>query len=113
MAVLLELGRQIQKHFWQILDLCIRRPQPGDQHGTTLVNSSTLDSLSPKSVQKEQQRFQLWSVTLGMFDSGHSSLAYRLEDAPEACDLIIDLLKDLDMHLTEGTAFLRNSPYYH
>jgi len=104
MAALPELGREIQKRFLQIHDLCMRKSSASNLTETKSSNVPFIDSLRPKALQKEQERFQLWSVTLGLFDSGHSSLAYRLEDAVEAYDLIIDLLKDLNENLAEGRA---------
>lgn len=50
-------------------------------------------------LQDEEQKFMLWAVNLGVFDAGHSSLDYRLQDVPEASDFVKELLNELGDHL--------------
>lgn len=43
----------------------------------------------------ESQRFNLWANNLGLHHGGHSSLDYRLRDAPILENLVRCLLNDL------------------
>ena len=53
------------------------------------------DSLASALVN-ESQRFGLWAKNLGLYDLGHSSLDYRLRDAPMVYKYTRSLLVDLE-----------------
>lgn len=50
----------------------------------------------------EMQRFSLWGANLGLFETGHRSLDYRLRDAGHVRSFTVDLLKDLKNSLVHG-----------
>ena len=54
----------------------------------------TLDALEDAC-----QRFDLWAINLGLYTSGHSSLAYRLGDAPLVYEYAARTLEDLHSYL--------------
>ncbi|OQU94173.1 hypothetical protein CLAIMM_00567 [Cladophialophora immunda] len=58
-----------------------------------------LDVVLRQDLRDAQQNFMLWAVNLGVFDHGHASLEYRLQDVPEAMELVKDLLTDLSEQL--------------
>ena len=47
------------------------------------------------AIINQSQRFELWSMNLGLYHGGHSSLDYRFRDAPEVFEYVRDLLGDL------------------
>jgi hypothetical protein len=50
-------------------------------------------------IQSRTLGFGLWAVNPGVFDHGHTSLGYHLQDVPEAAELVEDLLADLTEQL--------------
>ena len=62
---------------------------------------SSLGLLHEES-DNESQRFQLWAVNLGLYQSGHSSLDYRFRDAPSLYEFARKLLLDLERYLGIG-----------
>jgi hypothetical protein len=61
--------------------------------------SNTLD---PEALQDEFGRFRVWSGNLGALQKGHSSLDYRLRDAPLLLNEVSKLLSELKMNLGAG-----------
>ncbi|KAL8999385.1 MAG: hypothetical protein Q9188_005899 [Gyalolechia gomerana] len=51
--------------------------------------------------KRENQRFQLWSINLGLFQSSHSSLDYRLRQNKTVRSLVAALLTDLRLALDD------------
>lgn len=49
--------------------------------------------------ENARQRFDLWAVNLGLYTSGHSSLEYRLGDAPLIYNYAVQALADLQRYL--------------
>ncbi|KAJ4251038.1 hypothetical protein NW762_011688 [Fusarium torreyae] len=47
----------------------------------------------------EQQRFKLWSHSLGLFQRGHASLDYRVRDAVAVKGLLLEILRELEIHI--------------
>ncbi|KAL8931143.1 MAG: hypothetical protein Q9208_000247 [Pyrenodesmia sp. 3 TL-2023] len=69
---------------------------------------TTVKSLLPQLQEQEiflnafenaRQRFDLWAVNLGLYTSGHSSLEYRLGDAPLIYIYALQALTDLQRYL--------------
>lgn len=54
---------------------------------------------SRRRILAEEERFQLWARTLGLFQTGHASLDYRARDAPFIQASLVDLLTELQDHL--------------
>jgi hypothetical protein len=54
-----------------------------------------LSDITRVQLRDEKERFYLWAVNLGLFDSGHSSLDYRLQDAEDAFQYVAGLLDEL------------------
>lgn len=44
-------------------------------------DSDDLKGVSRSAVRNEYERFDLWAVNLGLYQTGHGSLDYRLRDA--------------------------------
>lgn len=71
----------------------------------SLVNS--LDThqghgVESEALQDEFGRFRVWSGNLGVLQKGHSSLDYRLRDAPLLSNEVSKLLKELEENLRSG-----------
>lgn len=58
--------------------------------------------LDHEAVQDEFGRFRVWSGNLGALQKGHSSLDYRLRDAPLLSAEVSKLLKELEENLHAG-----------
>lgn len=54
---------------------------------------------SRRRIAAEEQRFRLWARTLGLFQTGHASLDYRVRDASFVKASLADLLMELRDHL--------------
>lgn len=71
------------------------------------------DSFSSALVN-ECQRFGLWAKNLGLYNLGHSSLDYRLRDAPVVYKhtklLLVDLEKSIWKSVSASFLFLHDSP---
>ena len=52
-----------------------------------------------RRIATEEERFRLWARTLGLFQSGHASLDYRVRDASFVKSSISELLSELEDHL--------------
>ncbi|KAL8732788.1 MAG: hypothetical protein Q9166_002570 [cf. Caloplaca sp. 2 TL-2023] len=50
-------------------------------------------------LQNAAQRYNLWAINLGLYTAGHSSLEYRLGDAPSVYDYARHALADLEKYL--------------
>jgi hypothetical protein len=55
-----------------------------------------------EALQDEFGRFRVWSGNLGVLQKGHSSLDYRLRDAPLLSNEVSKLLKELEENLHAG-----------
>ncbi|KAL8810332.1 MAG: hypothetical protein Q9200_002669 [Gallowayella weberi] len=53
----------------------------------------------PNALENASQRFDLWAVNLGLYVTGHSSLEYRLGDAPLIYNYAKQALADLQKYL--------------
>ncbi|KAB5578817.1 hypothetical protein GE09DRAFT_561806 [Coniochaeta sp. 2T2.1] len=62
---------------------------------------NTSEQWPATSLISEAERFQLWAVDLGLFDSAHGSLDYRLREACSLQHTISRFLKELADSLTE------------
>ena len=51
------------------------------------------------ALEDAAERFQLWAVNLGLYTIGHSSLEYRLGDAPTISNYVRDAMTDLERYL--------------
>lgn len=62
-----------------------------------------LQILSPSEAacKAELQRFQLWVINLGLFQSSHNSLDYRLRQNETVRSMIAALLTDLGLALDD------------
>lgn len=54
------------------------------------------------NAQNAAQRYDLWAANLGLFTAGHSSLKYRLGDAPLIYNYARRTLADLEKYLAIG-----------
>jgi hypothetical protein len=54
---------------------------------------------SRRRIAAEEERFRLWARTLGLFQTGHASLDYRVRDASFVKASLTDLLTGLRDHL--------------
>ncbi len=50
---------------------------------------------SRRRIAAEEERFRLWARTLGLFQTGHASLDYRVRDASFVKASLTDLLTEL------------------
>lgn len=48
-----------------------------------------------RTISSEEERFRLWAHSLGLYQSGHASLDYRVRDASVVKIYLIKLLADL------------------
>jgi hypothetical protein len=55
----------------------------------------------PRWTEDQLARFKIWSASLGVFDSGHASIDYRLRDHPEVLNLVTQQLGVLRVNLEE------------
>ncbi|KAF1971801.1 hypothetical protein BU23DRAFT_173105 [Bimuria novae-zelandiae CBS 107.79] len=55
--------------------------------------------LDPEALQDEFGRLRVWAGNLGALQKGHSSLDYRLRDAPLLSNEVLKLLKELEENL--------------
>jgi len=54
---------------------------------------------SKRRIAAEEERFRLWARTLGLFQTGHASLDYRVRDASFIKATLTDLLLELQDHV--------------
>ena len=54
-----------------------------------------------QELEEASQNYLLWIANLGVLDSGHSSLDYRLQDVPDTVEFVRDLLADLGRYLED------------
>ena len=92
-STLHDLGLQVLQHFRQIQSIA-----SGDGKGST-------NELSRSTVAAEAERFELWSINLGVFVSGHGSLDYRLRQADGLRQTIFNFLTGLFNALREARAY--------
>ena len=60
----------------------------------------------------ESDRFELWSVNMGLFVPGHGSLDYRIRDSTSLKTTFAKFMTDLRDSLDQGRAFVVSSPTY-
>jgi hypothetical protein len=88
MSTLLQRGRVLQRLLFQ-------------------VEQSFEDSLEAEDSLRARledggARFHMWAVNLGLFDDGHASLDYRLQNAEDAREYVEGLLDDMKGYLEES-----------
>lgn len=54
---------------------------------------------SRRRIADEEERFRLWARTLGLFQTGHASLDYRVRDASFIKASLTDILTELKYHV--------------
>lgn len=66
----------------------------------------------PKQLLLAQfDRFELWAVNLGVFVMGHGSLDYRIRDSESMKEAILQMMKNLNRSLDEGTNNISIYPF--
>lgn len=80
------LGRTVASTFKRLVEA----PWTGDQD--TAIPSR-------RRIAAEEERFRLWARTLGLFQTGHASLDYRVRDASFIKASLTDLLTELQDHV--------------
>lgn len=63
-------------------------------------------------VEDEFGRFRLWAANIGALSRGHSSLDYRLRDAPLVLEGALKLLNELQQELHQSRRPLPNECYF-
>ena len=86
-----EVGVEILKLFKQVKNI-----------DTTVDGGTTGQEWSRGAIAAEADRFELWSINLGLFVSGHGSLDYRLRQAENLKQTIGTFLSNLNTALKEG-----------
>jgi len=66
---------------------------------TSWVSNETDMVPSRRSVELEEERFRLLAQSLGLLQTGHASLDYRVRDASVIRAALADLLSELKAHL--------------
>ncbi|KAL4788603.1 hypothetical protein BJX76DRAFT_353049 [Aspergillus varians] len=64
-----------------------------------------IDSVYRRAFVNEQQRYEIWALTLGLFHTGHSSLDYRFRDSPPLFEYTFTLLEDVGNSLLVRESF--------
>ena len=85
-----------------------------DKFVNITTNSSKLPTaqVSPEKASLEYQRFCLWAGNLGLYQHGHSSLHYRLRDADSNKNYILDILREINEHLTNSEDWVTLDSYF-
>ncbi|PKY00856.1 hypothetical protein P168DRAFT_285012 [Aspergillus campestris IBT 28561] len=73
-----------------------------------LIGGNGEVSVTKAMFVNELQRFELWSINLGLYQSGHSSLDYRFRDSPTLFYYALGLLQDLESALNQLALILYN-----
>ena len=63
-------------------------------------------------IEDEFGRFRLWAANIGALSRGHSSLDYRLRDAPVVLEGALKLLNELQQELHQSRRPLPNECYF-
>ncbi|KAL4882098.1 hypothetical protein BJY04DRAFT_188020 [Aspergillus karnatakaensis] len=58
--------------------------------------SEQIDGTYRRAFVNEQQRYEIWASTLGLYHTGHSSLDYRFRDSPPLFEYTFTLLEDVN-----------------
>ncbi|KAJ4860619.1 ankyrin repeats (3 copies) domain-containing protein [Trichoderma breve] len=89
-------GRKISSDLLQLVVLFQLRQSPNYRH-----------------LAAEEQRFQLWAHSLGLYQQGHASLDYRVRDAEIVKSGFARILEELQTHIENLLAIERNErlPY--
>ncbi|PQE29588.1 meiosis-specific serine threonine- kinase mek1 protein [Rutstroemia sp. NJR-2017a BBW] len=66
------------------------------------LSDDSEDLMMRKMLAAEADRFELWSVNLGLFLYGHGSLDYRVREAPSLKSTLQEFMADLNRALIEG-----------
>jgi hypothetical protein len=66
------------------------------------LSDDSEDSMMRRMLAAEADRFELWSVNLGLFLYGHGSLDYRVREAPSLKSTLQEFMADLNRALIEG-----------
>ncbi|KIX10040.1 uncharacterized protein Z518_01121 [Rhinocladiella mackenziei CBS 650.93] len=87
-------GRAIQTAFIRLSEVL--------HHAASPVEDLTI------FLERTRQSFLFWAANLGMFDEGHRSMDYRLQDAQDVKEYMVDLLEELEYNLNELAAACTN-----
>lgn len=74
--------------------------------------ASLLEIIEPElklSFLDQLQRFELWAFSLGLYNTGHSSIDYKFRDSPPLFKYALSLLRDLEQALTSRRCSLAPS----
>lgn len=82
--LLVTIGRRVQDAFENLKATESRQ----HQQGTFEV-----------ALENQSQRFRLWAINMGLYQTGHGSLDYRFRDAPLVYSFARELLCDLERYL--------------
>lgn len=66
---------------------------------------------SRQRIAADEERFRLWARTLGLFQTGHASLDYRVRDASFVKASLADLLTELQDHLQNRQEIHSRDPW--
>ena len=69
---------------------------------TTKLEAEQEEGSFEIALKDAAQRFDLWGVNLGLYATGHSSLEYRIGDAPSIYTYTKNALLDLQKYLSIG-----------
>ncbi|KNG45167.1 MACRO domain containing protein 1 [Stemphylium lycopersici] len=86
------------------------------QNLITVLGASTrkgTNTIDDEALEDEFGRFRVWAGNLGALQKGHSSLDYRLRDAPVSNNNVLKLLDELAHNVNEAYAVLSGArlPY--
>ena len=86
------------------------------QNLITVLSASTregMNTIDDEALEDEFGRFRVWAGNLGALQKGHSSLDYRLRDAPVSNTNVLKLLDELAHNVNEAYAVLSGArlPY--
>ncbi|KAL6718528.1 hypothetical protein ACLMJK_004620 [Lecanora helva] len=80
-------------------DLLVAIGQRIDVAMKDLLNGELMDEPFRMAVQNQSQRFTMWAINLGLYQTGHGSLDYRFRDAPTLYDFARAQLLDLEKYI--------------
>lgn len=66
---------------------------------TPWIGVEATGAASKRTVQLESERFRLWAQSMGLTQTGHAALDYRVRDSYVIKAAISDLLTELSSHL--------------
>ena len=66
--------------------------------------NANLEGVEERAINNEYERFDLWAINLGLYQTGHDSLDYRLRDAEAIRTYTERLLLELHRSVQCGKA---------